>query len=89
MHIRALIKKILPNYVIKLLKKVIGKYNNPNDQRRFWNNEDLFLKDNYFDSFLNKKTKCKRITFKNQTKPFFLLNKNKKYPLMNLKIMRR
>lgn len=85
MNIRALIKNILPNYAIKVLKKIIGIQNNPNDQRRFWNNEDLSLNDDYFDSFLKKKTKCKRITFKNQTKPFFLLNKKIKIILNEFK----
>ncbi len=70
-----LIKNILPNFLIKFLSKLINKYKNPNDPRRFWNNEDLFLKDNYFDSFLDKNTKHKKITFNNQTKPFFLSDK--------------
>ena len=37
---------------------------NPNDPRRFWKDKDLFLKDDFFDGTLDKKTQYKKITYK-------------------------
>ena len=78
------IKLILPNSILNLIRWIFWKIKaNPNDPRRFWNNKDLSFNDDYFDSILDKKTQYKKITFNNQTKPFFLSNKKSKISLSN------
>ena len=78
------IKLILPNFILNLIRWILWKIKaNPNDPRRFWNNKDLSFNDDYFDSVLDKKTQYKKITFNNQTKPFFLSNKKSKISLSN------
>ncbi len=80
------LKKILPKFIIIILKKIFNRiYINPNDPRRFWHNEDLNLRSDYFENILEKKSKFKKITSDNQTKDFFLSDKNLKISLKNFK----
>ncbi|OUV60978.1 MAG: hypothetical protein CBC82_07525 [Cellvibrionales bacterium TMED122] len=79
-----LLKLILPNLILNVMRWVLLRVKiNPNDPRRFWKDQDLFLKDDFFDGILDKKTQFKKITYKNQTKPFFLSNKKSKISLTN------
>ncbi len=78
------LKKILPDFIIIILRKILKKISqNPNDPRRFWQYEDLNVDNKYFEKLLGKSIKCKKITFQNQTKTFFLSKKNLEIPLID------
>ena len=86
-HVINLIKLILPNFILNIFSRILNKFKtDPNDPRRFWNNHDLSIKNDYFDGILDQKTEYKKITSNNETKSFFLINKKTRISLIDFNI---